>query len=116
MSLTLLLSAALGTIVAVSCFVAVIRHEDRYDWIDRLCLAGLGGSMLLTTPAIFWTTPFDAWSFNLSRAFLAGIFLKRFIYPWWVEHQGTKRQGRAVSEALGRQRGAGLHDRAKDWL
>jgi len=111
----MILSALLGGIVALSCFVAVIRYEDRYDWIDRLCLAGLGGSMILTTPAIFWATPFDAWSFNLSRAFLAGIFIKRFLYPWWVEHQGAKRQSRAVSEALSR-RGALLHDRGKDWL
>lgn len=116
MNVALIISAILGAIVAASCVTAVIMNEDRYDWLDRLCIAGLGTSMLLTTPALFFVTPLDAWSFNLSRAFLAGIFAKRFLLPLVWRWQGDRRQQRAIQDALHRRGLKQLHDREQDWL
>lgn len=116
MNIALAISAGLGAIVAASCIAAVILNEDRYDWLDRLCVAGLGTSMLLTTPALFFVTPLDAWSFNLSRAFLAGICAKRFLLPLIWRWRGEERQRRQISDALKRQGLRQLHDREQDWL
>lgn len=76
-----ILSAILGTAIGISVLGALVVFEERFDGLDRLCLGGLAGAMFLTTPALFWPTPFDAWSFNLSRGFLAVITVRRFAVP-----------------------------------
>lgn len=115
MNFTLGLSAFLGVIVAFCCFAACLKNEDRYDMWDLTFLGGLGGTMLLTTPAIFWATPFDAWSFNLSRFFLAGLLVKRIVFPIYQTWQGNKRIRKAYGEA-GLRRFSKFHDRKADWL
>lgn len=102
-----LINVTLGAVVFVSLVSASIRFQDRLDWFDRLTLCGLAGSMLMTTPALFIDhTPFDGWSFNLSRAFLAVICVRRFFMPIIWEAIGDHRQGRQISQSAAR-----MHDR-----
>ena len=109
--LTLAISAGLG----MTCFVVLIAvihvYEDHMDVLDRLAAGGLAGSFLLTTPALFWPTPFDSWSFNLSRLFLTVIIVKRYGVPMWWAWAGRKRQRRQIAES-----GARLTDRLRSKL
>lgn len=98
-----IINVFLGAIVFVSLVGASIRFQDRLDWFDRLTLCGLAGSMLMTTPALFIEhTPFDGWSFNLSRAFLAVICVRRFFLPIIWEHIGAKRQRDQLNQSAAR--------------
>lgn len=102
-----LINVFFGAIVFVSLVSASIRFQDRLDWFDRLTLCGLAGSMLMTTPSLFFNhTPFDGWSFNLSRGFLATICVRRFFMPIIWEAIGEKRQRAQRSQSAAR-----LHDR-----
>lgn len=108
MNYAALFSALLGAIVIASLVTAAWTYQDRLDAWDRFLMCGLAGSMLMTTPAIWIDhTPFDGWSFNLSRAFLAGFCVKRFVVPVIWEFKGRKRRAQHLS---------GLHDRMRDKL
>lgn len=105
--ITALINVALGVIVFVSLVGASLRFQDRLDWLDRLALCGLAGSMLMTTPSLFIAhTPFDGWSFNLSRGFLAVICVRRFFLPIIWESIGERRNRDQAAQSAAR-----LHDR-----
>jgi len=77
-----ILNAALGAVIFVGAILAVHNYQDEMDAFDRFVLAGIAGSMLIVTPALWDShSPFDGWSYNVSRAFFAAFFVKRFIVP-----------------------------------
>ena len=86
------LSVLLAVIVFVCLVGAVMKYGERMDQWDRLGLGGLAGSMLMTTAAIFVpNSPFNDWSFGLSRFFLAVICVKRFGIPIFWSLVTTRR-------------------------
>ena len=114
MTIWLVFSAILGAIVFVSCIGALLVFPERFDRLDRLAVGGLAGAMLLTTPALWLPTPFDPWSFNLSRSFLAMICVKRFAVPVVWDWFGRRRQKPQIQQSAGRV--SGLRDRLGDKL
>ncbi len=105
----LAISCILGLISAASLFLAGAVYSHRMDWLDRLAVGGLAGSLLMTTPALFFPTPFDGWSFALSRSFLCVLLVKRFLVPVLVCYAGRKRQAQQMDRS-------GLRDKMEDWL
>lgn len=102
-----ILNLVLGAIVFVSAVLAVQNYQDELDWLDRFILAGLAGSMIIVSPAIWLShTPFDPWAFNLSRAFLAAFFVKRFFIPVVWKWRAKAREDLQLAQS-----GARLADR-----
>lgn len=86
------LNIALGAVVFVCAALAAHVYQDEYDWGDRLILAGIAGSMIIVTPAVLdHASPFP-WAYNLSRAFFAAFFLKRFGVPVIWKWRARKRE------------------------
>lgn len=94
------LNAFLGAVVFVCAVLAVLHYQDELDALDRFILAGLAGSMLIVTPAL-WDqhSPFEGWSFNVSRAFLAAYFLKRFFVPVVWKWKARSREDLQISQS-----------------
>lgn len=112
MSFALFLGSLTGLAIFVSIMLAVITYQDEIDALERFILAGFAGSMLLTTPALWMAdTPFDGWSFYVSRGFLAAFCVKRFFVPVLTKWRGDRRQQGQVSQSAAR-----LHDRRRHWL
>lgn len=97
-----ILNASLGAVVLVCAVMAVLHYQDELDAVDRFILSGIAGSMILVTPAL-WDShaPFE-WSFNLSRAFFAAYFIKRFLVPVIWKWRGHKRDGLQLSDSSAR--------------
>lgn len=101
-----------GAIIFCSLVLAVLVYEDEFDTWDRVIMAGLGASMLLTTPALWMAdSPFNGWSFYVSRGFLAAFCLKRFAFPVFLKFLYHRRENRQILES-----GRRLVDRRKHWL
>lgn len=106
-----LMSFILGAIIFVCIVVAVLNYQDELDVVERFVLAGFAGTMLLTTPSLWMSTPFDVWSFNLSRGFLAAYFVKRFAIPVVLKWRYDRRHRDQVRESTAR-----MLDRRRHWL
>lgn len=107
------ISTALALIVVMSVVVSMHVYQDEVDGLERFLWGGLAGSMFLTTPAI-WIhsgTPFDDWAFNVSRAFLTALCVKRLIVPVWWKIVAKRRDTEQI-----RQSGARLVDRLRHKL
>ena len=101
-----------GLVIFLSVIVAVLVYQDEIDAFERFILAGFAGSMLLTTPALWMAdTPFDGWSFYVSRGFLAVFCFKRFAIPVFIKWAYHRREADQI-----RQSSARMHDRRKHWL
>jgi hypothetical protein len=97
------LNTFLGAVVFVCAIAAVLHYQDELDALDRFILAGIAGSMLIVTPALWDShSPFEGWSFNLSRAFLAAYFLKRFAVPVVWKWRAKPRQDGQISQSTAR--------------
>lgn len=112
MMLPLIISTFLGLVIFTSLILAVLNYQDELDVMERVILAGLAGSMLLTTPALWMVgTPFDGWSFNLSRGFLTAYCVKRFFVPVLLKWRYDRRHKEQVNQSAAR-----MHDRRKHFL
>lgn len=101
-----------GLIIFLSVIVAVLVYQDEIDAFERFILAGFAGSMLLTTPALWMAdTPFDGWSFYVSRGFLAVFCFKRFAIPVIMKWKGERRQREQILQSASR-----LHDKRKHMI
>jgi len=95
-----ILNAILGLVVLVSVVLAVLHYQDELDLADRTILAGLAGSMIIVSPALWIShTPFDPWAFNLSRAFFAAFCVKRFLVPVVWGWKARQREGLQLSQS-----------------
>lgn len=110
-ALPLILSSLFGLIIFGCILLAVLNYQDELDTLERFILAGFAGSMLLTTPALWMVTPFDGWSFNLSRGFLTAYCIKRFLVPVILKWRYDKRHRDQVVQSTAR-----MHDKRRHWL
>lgn len=101
------LNASMGAVVFVCAVLAVLHYQDEMDALERFILAGIAGSMLIVTPGL-WDrhSPFDGWSYNVSRAFFAAYFVKRFFVPVVWKWRAKAREDLQISQS-----GARLADR-----
>jgi hypothetical protein len=108
----LIVSTLFGLVIFGSIMLAVLNYQDELDTLERVILAGFAGSMLLTTPALWMVgTPFDGWSFNLSRGCLTAYCVKRFFVPVLLKWRYDRRHRDQVSQSAAR-----MHDRRRHWL
>jgi len=106
------INAGLGLIIFVCCVLAVLNYQDELDALDRFILAGIAGSMIIVTPALWDThSPFDGWSYNVSRAFFAAFFVKRMLLPVLWKWKARAREDIQIAQS-----GARLADRMRHKL
>lgn len=74
------LNVFFGVIILTIIVWRLVYHFEDHTRLERLSLGLVGAGMILVTPAIWIAnTPFDVWSFNMSRGAIALFFYAVFI-------------------------------------
>lgn len=69
-----------GVMIILIILWRLIHCFDAHTRLERISLALVGAGMILVTPAIWLQhTPFDVWSFNMSRGAMALLLYAMFI-------------------------------------